>query len=107
MLDYPATKTDYYFTFCEEHCLRTNVNGAFKISLGNRYVKITADNEVEASIIMNNLFGQEWAFCYTWGQFELVKNQYNLTELKINKVLLKAASGEDVVESLLSAGKKV
>jgi hypothetical protein len=59
----------YYFTF--------GLDSPFS----KQYVKINADNELSARIMMFSAFGANWAFYYLEEQFKELKEKYHYTEL--------------------------
>lgn len=70
----------FFFTFGSNHC---DNNGC---SLGHKFVKIEADDELSAREIMWKARGEKWAFSYTEEEFAPQPSLYGLTEVDIYDV---------------------
>lgn len=68
---------EYFFTFGSNH---VDNNG---MSLGQRFVKISAETETTACETMWRARGEKWAFCYNAESFAGQPEQYGLTEIDI------------------------
>lgn len=68
---------EYFFTFGANHVDNEG------ISLGQRYVKIEAESELEAREIMFRARGEKWAFVYDATDFAGQEERYGLHEIDI------------------------
>lgn len=68
---------EYFFTFGSNHVDNEGV------SLGQRFVKIEAEDESVAREIMWRSRGEKWAFCYNAAEFVGQPEAYGLTEIDI------------------------
>lgn len=73
--DTERQKMEFICTFGFGH-----IHPVTKESLGNNYIVVNAEDEVEAHEIMYGRFGQKWSFCYR-SREEAGVDQFNLVEL--------------------------